>query len=175
MPNRKKPSPDLEDVVSQVGGFREYWGFKNVHGRIWAHLFLAGRPLDSNELIERLHISKALVSMSIADLMEYDVIRVTGKSERGTTTYDYNPDIASVIANVLRKRERRLLTRLSTATRLLADLPREMDGRCKVIHDRAEELDRMVKTAEAALDGMLMFREVSFRPWSGFNSSKSNP
>lgn len=174
MPNRKKPSPELEDVVSQVGGFIEYWGFKNVHGRIWAHLFLAGRPLDSNELIERLHISKALVSMSIADLAEYDVIRTAGKSERGTITYEYNPDITSVIANVLRKRERRLLARLSTATRLLAEMPREMDGRCKVLHDRAEHLDQMVKTAETALDDMLMFRDVSFAPWSGFNSHGVN-
>lgn len=174
MPGTKKPSPELEDVANQVGGFIEYWGFKHVHGRLWAHLFLAGKPLDANQLIERLHVSKALVSLSIADLLEYDVIRVVGKSDRGTTQYECTPDLTSVIGNVLRKRERRLLARLSTATRLLADLPREMDGRCQVVSDRAKQLDQMVKTAETALDGMLMFRDVSFAPWSGFNALKTH-
>lgn len=169
MPLKRKPSPELEDVVTQIGHFIEYWGFKNVHGRIWAHLFLAGCPLDSNELIERLSISKALVSMSISDLMEYDVIRASGKSERGTIVYECNPDLPTVIANVLRKRERRLLARLSAATRTLGSMPREMDGKCGVRHNRVEKLDQMVKTAEATLDGLLMFRDVSFAPWAGFN------
>lgn len=169
MPHKRKPSPELEDVVTQIGDFIEYWGFKNVHGRIWAHLFLAGCPLDSNELIERLGISKALVSMSISDLMEYDVIRAAGKSDRGTIVYDCNPDLPTVIANVLRKRERRLLARLSAATRTLAALPREMDGKCEVQHHRVEKLDGMIRTAEVTLDGLLMFRDVSFAPWAGFH------
>ncbi len=173
MPFKRKPSPELEDVVAQIGGFIEYWGFKNVHGRIWAHLFLAGCPLDSNELIERLGISKALVSMSISDLMEYDVIRAVGKSERGTIVYDCNPDLPNVIANVLRKRERRLLTRLSAATRTLTSLPRELDGKCGVHHDRIEKLDQMVKTAETTLDALLLFRDVSFAPWAAFHCGDS--
>lgn len=174
MSHRRKPSPELEDVVTQIGDFIEYWGFKNVHGRIWAHLFLAGCPLDSNELIVRLGISKALVSMSISDLMDYNVIRASGKSERGTTVYDCNPDLSSVIANVLRKRERRLLARLSAATRTLSSMPREMDGKCGVRHDRVEKLDNMVRTAESTLDGLLMFRDVSFAPWAGFHSESSD-
>lgn len=169
MPHRRKPSPELDDVVTQIGDFIEYWGFKNVHGRIWAHLFLAGCPLDSTDLITRLGISKALVSMSISELMEYDVIRAAGKSERGTIVYDCNPDLPSVIANVLRKRERRLLARLSAATRTLTSLPREMDGKCEVHHGRAGKLNEMVRTAESTLDGLLMFRDVSFAPWAGFN------
>lgn len=169
MPKRK-PSPELEDVVTQIGDFIEYWGFKNVHGRIWTHLFLAGCPLDSPELITRLGISKALVSMSISDLMEYNVIRAAGKSERGTIFYECNPDLPSVIANVLRKRERRLLARLSAAVRALGTLPREMDGKCGVEHGRIEKLDEMVRTAEITLDGLIMFRDVSFAPWATFHA-----
>jgi hypothetical protein len=106
--------------------------------------------------------------MSISELMEYDVIRVGGKSERGTLFYNCNPDLPTVIANVLRKRERRLLARLSAATRTLASLPREMDGKCGVTHGRVEKLDGMVRTAESTLDGLLMFRDVSFAPFAAF-------
>ena len=176
MPHKRKPSPELDDVVSQIGDFIEYWGFKNVHGRIWAHLFLAGCGLDSTELIQRLGISKALVSMSISEMMEYDVIRSGGKSDRGTILYNCNPDLPTVIANVLRKRERRLLARLSAATRTLSAMPREMDGRCGVTHERIEKLNHMVRTAESTLDGLLMFRDVSFAAFSSFQfEGKSSP
>lgn len=168
MPKRK-PSPELEDVVSQIGDFIESWGFKNVHGRIWAHIFLAGCPLDSTALIIRLGISKALVSMSISDLMEYNVIRAAGKTERGTICYDCNLDLPTIIANVLRKRERRVLARLAAATKILTALPREMDGKCEVQHDRVQKLDSMVRTAESALDGLLMYRDVSFAPFAAFH------
>lgn len=114
--------PELEDVVNQIGEFTQHWGFKNVHGRIWVHLFLTSEPLDAADLIERLKISKALVSMSINDLIDYDVIQANGKSSRGSTLYRANPDVISVIENVLRKRERHMLSRISTATRLLKKL-----------------------------------------------------
>lgn len=104
--------PEMEDVASQIGEFIEYWGFKNVHGRIWTHLFLAETPLDASDIVERLCISKALVSMSISDLLEYEVIQFAGKSERSTVLYKANPNVTSVIVNVLRKRERRMLSRI---------------------------------------------------------------
>ncbi|MDX9732177.1 MAG: hypothetical protein RBT63_10435 [Bdellovibrionales bacterium] len=173
MPHRKKPSPELEDVVSQIGDFIEYWGFKNVHGRIWAHLFLAETPLSAAELVGRLGVSKALVSMSISDLLDYDVVRTAGKSARGTQLYESNPDLPNVIANVIRKRERRLLTRLSAATRALAGLPPNLVGGCIVNEARVQQLDSMVKSAELTLDSLLTFRDVSFAPLMGFQCDHS--
>jgi DNA-binding transcriptional regulator GbsR (MarR family) len=161
--------PELEDVASQVGEFIEYWGFKNVHGRIWTHLFLSDEPLDAGELIERLGISKALVSMSISDLLEYEVIQLAGKGPKSTATYRANPDVTTVIANILRKRERRMLGRVSSATRQLRDLPKESRGNIKLSPVRLDSLMDMIRTAEGALDGVLKFSDVSFEHWSAFN------
>lgn len=164
--------PELEDVVNQVGEFIEYWGFKNVHGRIWVHLFLADEPLDAADLIERLGISKALVSMSISDLIDYDVIQVAGKSARGTTLYRANTDVTTVITNVLRKRERRLLSRISSASRLLKELPENSRGSIRLSSDRIQVLVDMVRAAEQSLDGMLQMTDVNFDCWSTFNDLK---
>lgn len=161
--------PELEDVVNQIGEFIEYWGFKNVHGRIWVHLFLADEPLDAADLIERLGISKALVSMSISDLIDYDVIQIAGKSGRGTTLYKANQDVTTVITNVLRKRERRLLSRISSASRLLKDLPEDARGTVRLNSTRIQSLLEMVRAAELTMDGMLQMSEVSFQCWSNFN------
>ena len=169
--NETRPTvpPELEDVVNQVGEFIEYWGFKNIHGRIWVHIFLAEEFLDASELIERLGVSKALISMSIADLIEYDVIHVAGKTARGTVTYASNPNLLNVIMNVLRKRERRMLARFSAATRLLKSLPKSHPDRSiPVDAARVETLAEMAQTAESLLDAMLQLKPMNFATLTGF-------
>ncbi len=170
-----KVQPELDDVVSQIGEFIEYWGFKNVHGRIWAHVFLSNEPLDAGDLIERLQISKALVSMSISDLMEYDVIQVAGKSARGTVTYIANPHVTSVVTGVLRMRERRLLSRISAATKLLKD--HKAKGEIELSDDRVHTLHDMVRTAEMCMDTILSLGDVDFSYWARFDeeAEESSP
>ncbi len=167
-----KIQPELEEVVAQIGVFIEYWGFKNVHGRIWAHVYLAEAPLDAGDLIERLEISKALVSMSISDLMEYDVIQVAGKSARGTVTYVANPNVTSVVIGVLRKRERRMLSRIAAATKVLKDFKKHggaKDTSVQLSSDRLASLHEMVLTAEDSMDAILRLGDVSFQEWRRFD------
>lgn len=160
-----KVSPELEDVVAQIGEFIEYWGFKNVHGRIWAHLYLSASPLDAGDLIERLGISKALVSMSISDLMEYDVVQTAGKSPRGTVTYEANPNVTSVVTGVLRKRERRMLSHIAAATKVL----RKHKDAGALDPERVQLLHEMVASAEESLDAILQLGDVDFKDWKRFD------
>lgn len=167
MNSRKNLVPtELEEVANQVGEFIEYWGFKNVHGRIWAHIYVAARPLDAGDLVELLGISKALVSMSLSDLMDYDVIQIAGKSERGTVIYQSNPNVVSVVMGVLRKRERKLLSRIAGATKLLKD---SKTGPMELNRERLNSLHDLVLTAEESLDTILHLGEVSFEDFEKFD------
>jgi DNA-binding transcriptional regulator GbsR (MarR family) len=169
-----KIQPELEDVVAQIGEFIEYWGFKNVHGRIWAHLYLSTEPLDANDLIERLSISKALVSMSLSDLMEYDVVQIVGKSSRGTITYSANPNVTSVVMGVLRKRERRMLSRIASATKILKEQKKKIKGEVDLSIDRVQLLHEMVLTAEDSMDAILQLGDVDFNDWRKFDGGKES-
>ena len=62
-------------VVDAVGSLMELWGFRRQLGRIWAVLFLSERPLAAPELCERLQISTGLLSMSLAELRRWAVVR----------------------------------------------------------------------------------------------------
>lgn len=162
---RAEVSPELEEVAAQIGVFIEYFGFKNVHGKIWAHLYVAASPLDAGDLIETLGVSKALISMSLSDLMDYDVIQIAGKSERGTITYKANPNVVTVVMGVLRKRERKLLSRIAGATKVL-ESRRTLPG---LNPERLKSLHEMVLTAEESLDTILQLGEVSFEDFQKFD------
>ena len=147
--------PELEELAAQVGEFIQYWGFKKVHGRIWTHLFLSDHPLDAGDLGKRLKISKALVSMSIADLMEYDVIEEVGKGDQGTTLYRANPDQTKVIFNVLRRRERRLLASVHGAWQQLARVPSSGGAPAGIDAKEVSRLGAWITSAQALLDAMI--------------------
>jgi DNA-binding transcriptional regulator GbsR (MarR family) len=143
----------------------EYWGFKKIHGRIWTHIFLADSPLDAGTLLRRLDVSKALMSMSLAELLDHDVIQVAGKSESGTTTYKANPDITHTILTILRKRERRMLSRASSAAKILSNLN---DAEPPLNRSRVKSLQALIAQAEDTLDCLLGLKSVDFAGWKDF-------
>lgn len=164
--------PELEDLASEVGDFICYWGFKKIHGRLWTHIYLSSEPLDAGQLMQRLGVSKALISLTLNDLIRYEVIAESGKSNRGTQTYIANPDVLDVILNVLRRRERKMLARAETSHRMLTSLSPERLQRACLHSERIEALGRMVHQATNALSSLLELATVDLKAWEEINEGK---
>ena len=148
--------PELDELAKKIGAFMVYWGFKEIHGRIWCHLFLSGKPLDAGDLIERLGVSKALISISLSDLLEYNVVQELGKGELGTLIYKANDDLTTVICNVLEKREKKMMSSITFACKKLADVSDSHKSGANVSADRMESLEHLITLAEGVLDHFLM-------------------
>lgn len=177
---------ELEEFASEVGQFMEYWGFKKVHGQIWCHIYLSDKPLDAAELMRRLHISKALVSISLKELLDFGVIEEAGKSERGTRLYRPREDLAAMILDTLRRRERKMMARIRTSHSLLERLdPEELQQhgieRQKVallgmlIRLVEQSLDQMIKRQNGSVFELLGILSQSLAPLSNSNSSPQPP
>jgi len=166
--------PELEELASEVGEFICYWGFKKIHGRIWTHIYLAAHPLDAGQLMQRLKVSKALISLSLNDLLKYDVILESGKSNRGTQTYIPNPDVLDVILNVLRRRERKMLTKAETSHKMLSSLNDENLNRARLNRERVEALGRMISQAQNALSSLLELATVDLTNWEEINENRKS-
>ena len=151
--------PELSELSYQVGKFMEYWGFKRIHGRIWLHLYLASEPLDAGDLIARLGISRALASLSIADLLKYSVIQEVGASPAGTILYHANPHVLKVITHVLRTRERKMLARIHSACNHLEALARPTKTRAGLNEERVHEVRDMAGGAYMVLNAALKYVE----------------
>lgn len=158
--------PELKTFVDQVGDFIEYWGFKNVQGRIWAHLYLSKEPLDAAELMKRLDVSKGLISISLKDMLQFQVIEECGKSDRGTVVYHANPNQRQVIFNVLRQRERMMMSRVSTSIRVLDKMPKKDKEKMKISNEGLESARELVDQAESFLDIILSSEDQATEVWS---------
>jgi len=168
MDKKNVRSPEIDELSEQVGEFIRYWGFKKIHGKIWLQIYLAEEPLDAAGLIARLGISKALVSMSINDLLSYRVILPKGKSARGTQLYTANPDLMEAVLGVLRARERKMLSRIQASYTLVKKSSVEGKKVFGVDPGKVGQLGELIGAAEDVLDAFLDFKQVDMSVWARF-------
>ena len=159
----------MKELSEMIGDFIRYWGFKQIHGRIWCLIYLSADPLDAGELMKCLGVSKALMSLSIKDLLEYEVIQEGEKTDRGTQTYIANPDVIGVITNVLRTRERKMLAQIKTSQNLVSDLPQSDIEASNINPDRLKQLGVMIEEAQDTLDGLLGLATLDLKEWDKIN------
>jgi DNA-binding transcriptional regulator GbsR (MarR family) len=101
------------DVCAAVGDFIEYWGFKSIHGRVWAIIALSREPLVQVQIAQQLGVSRSLVSGVMAELGERGLVRsVDG---RRNSPYVAVTEFWPTVASVLRNREWMLLERTRQA------------------------------------------------------------
>ncbi|WP_242339198.1 GbsR/MarR family transcriptional regulator [Anaeromyxobacter sp. SG66] len=110
-------------VADAVGALMELWGFRRQLGRVWAVLFLSERPLAAPELCDRLHISTGLLSMSLAELRHWGVVRTVAVPGDRKEHFEAETNVWRLVANVLRAREKRAVEEaLATFERVLHEL-----------------------------------------------------
>lgn len=149
---KPKLMPELKELENLVGEFIQYWGFKKIHGRIWAHLYTSTEPLDSQMLMDRLKVSKGLMSLAVRDLIDYDVIQPVSTGKHGVTFYRANPDLMYVITNVLRKREAVMMSAVhSCVDRLISKNLKELD-QSKIDLTNLENIKKMTTSAQGLLE-----------------------
>ncbi len=170
--------PELEELAHQIGEFMEYWGYKKVHGHIWCHLFLSSRPLDAADIMHRLNISKALVSISLKELLQHGVIEEAEKSERGTRTYRAREDITQPILETLRRREQRMITRILGAHTILSRFENTELQQLDIDRRKLEFLGNMIRFVDMSLDNIVKRRWSAIADFFNLKSRifpKQNP
>lgn len=105
-----------ESMLDGLSQLSSYFGFSKVMGQLYGALLMNGEPLSLDDLMERLDISKASVSMNLRTLEHMGMVRqvwVRGKAGR-RKYYEAETDFLQIIANILSGREMRDVERAIT-------------------------------------------------------------
>jgi DNA-binding transcriptional regulator GbsR (MarR family) len=147
--------PQANDLAEQIGELVYSWGFKRIHGRMWTHLMLSERPLDASDFVRILDISKALVSISLRELQQFEFVQMAGKSARGTQLYRINTNFNEVVTAVLRERERKQVTLVQTAFQNLLSQTPAARTEAGLSNDSVAQLGDWIGTGSRVLDAFL--------------------
>ncbi|MEZ4459592.1 MAG: hypothetical protein R3E66_07640 [bacterium] len=153
-------------VVETIGEFIKFWGFSKHHGRIWALLYTTEVPLNSRDIQDHLEMSAGLVSMSIKELLHWDVIvKVWVQGDR-KDYYRANSDVWHMITRVMREREYHLI---QSSMRDLDDALGELEisdlsaERIAYLKPRIEALIELAESFAAFLNMLLNQAEANIK------------
>lgn len=160
----------LGTLAEQIGFFIQYWGFKKIHGQLWTYIYLSSRPVSAHELGKKLGVSKALISLSMKDLVEYNLIQQVESENKKTKLFVANPEVFNVILNVLRQREAQMLQKIDKTFLNLEKVcaennPEDLDPK------RIEQLGQMISIANLLLQNLIDLKTVDV---SSLFSSEAN-
>jgi len=144
-------------VADAVGAIMELWGFRRQLGRIWAVLFLSDRPLAAPDLCERLRISTGLLSMSLAELRRWGVVRSVEIPGDRKEHFEPETNVWKLVARVLREREKRAVegalatfeSALAEVRAALADVDPAVKAAARF---KAKRLELLADLSRAALN-----------------------
>ena len=69
-------TPTAKRFVLHWGEMGTAWGVNRTVGQIYALLFVAERPLNADEIVERLGVSRSNVSMGLKELQAWQLVKL---------------------------------------------------------------------------------------------------
>jgi DNA-binding transcriptional regulator GbsR (MarR family) len=142
----------LQKLAVGIGQFIRYWGFRKIHGEIWAVVYLSPAPMSGVEIGKILKVSKALVSPALKEL-EFEGLILQTKSENSKTKrYIAEEDVAKIIQGVLKRREIPMIEKIWQHH---SDLSLQIKNKESVNLDRLQKMGLMIQMAQMGLATLL--------------------
>ena len=154
----KQELKKLQELSTFIGHFIRYWGFRNIHGEIWAVVFLVKHPLSGVEIGKILKVSKALISPAIKELESEGLIRQVKSENSKTKRYSAEENVAKIIHGVLNRREKPLIEKIHQSHH---NLSRESYNSEFLDGERLEKMGIMIQSAQIGLGTLL----ETDQPW----------
>lgn len=148
-----------DSMLDGLGQLADYFGFSKVMGQLYGTLLLNDGPLSLDEIMERLNISKANVSMNIRSLELLGFVRqvwVRGGNGR-RKYYEAETDFWKILTNVIGGREMRDIAR---TIEVLDDNSQRLMSAMNQMTPQDQETARLYVQRMAQLQVMFRFAQV---------------
>ncbi|MBL8764805.1 MAG: transcriptional regulator [Phycisphaerae bacterium] len=142
--------------ISAWGQMGATWGISRTMAEIHALLFITGESLCTDDVMERLHISRGNASMSLRALCDWGIVTRAHRRGDRKEYFEAEQDAWSILQKVVReriKREINPLLALLYEIRELTGVPGETE--------RAREADTAVSAHNTRMDAMLQLLRVT--------------
>ena len=159
-------------VADMVGELMEFWGFKRAMGRVWALLYTSPRALPAAEIGDGLQMSAGAVSMTLAELTKWGVVKRSWVPGDRRDFYEAETSVWKLVSRVVRERELALVReakeRFLDADRALAAAAHggstDDKKRRAFERERVGQLRSLAETGEKLLSALVAGEAISAAP-----------
>lgn len=133
-----------QDFVLHFGEMGSRWGINRTVGQIYAVLFLADRPLNAEDIVARLGVSRSNVSMGLKELQAWELVRLQHLPDDRRDYFTTPDDLWQIVRTLVEQRKKREIDPTLTKLRDLSLQAPETDAD-RHAHARIEELRELIE------------------------------
>ena len=100
-------SPIVQTFVLHFGEMGSRWGINRTVGQIYALLYVSAEPLNADDIVERLGISRSNVSMGLKELQSWNLVRLQHKPGDRRDYFTTPDDIWQIVRTLAEERKKR--------------------------------------------------------------------
>lgn len=96
-----------DEFIAAWGQMGSSWGISRTMAEVHALLHITGEPLNTDEVMDRLRISRGNASMSLRSLVEWGIVQRVHKRGDRKEYFQSEQDVWSLARTIIRERLRR--------------------------------------------------------------------
>jgi DNA-binding transcriptional regulator GbsR (MarR family) len=138
--------------VAAWGQMGTAWGISRTMAEVHALLYITGEPMNTDDIMERLQISRGNASMSLRALLDWGIVQRTHKRGDRKEYFGAEQDVWSLFRAIVRERMKREIDPLLASLFEIRDMTGVEVGRRGGAEDKQAVLEHNKR-----LDAMLSF------------------
>lgn len=137
--------------VAAWGQMGSAWGISRTMAEVHALLYITGRPLCTDDVMQRLEISRGNASMSLRALLDWGIVTRTHKRGDRKEYYLAEQDVWAMFRAIVRERMKREVDPLRVSLHEIRDLtpetklPAKPEPTAEAVRDHNQRLDSMLE------------------------------
>jgi len=152
----------VDRFVEFWGQMASNWGINRTMAQVYALLYCAERPLNTDDIMERLQISRGSANMNLRSLVDWNLLEKTTVSGSRKDHYVAEKDVWQITARIIEKREqqevRPVKARLQSFAEHLASDETALDERPEAdrqLYRRLQNLIELMEVFEGVSEALL--------------------
>ena len=152
-----------QQFIASWGAFGSQWGINRTMAQIHALLLVHPEPLNQDDIMEQLNISRGNANMNIRELINWGLVeRVIVPGER-KEYFSAEKDIWKVVKQIVKERKKRELEPMLQLLDKLEEVEGDKrDKHVKTFVDTVSSIKKLGKQADKTLDMMVRAEENWF-------------
>jgi DNA-binding transcriptional regulator GbsR (MarR family) len=138
----------LDRFIHLWGDMAAQWGINRTMAQIHALLYAENRPLDTDEIMDRLDVSRGNANTNLRLLVDWRLARKTQRTGSRKDYYVAEGDIWRLTATIIEERRRREILPVERALRGVADSLHAAPSATEDERAFADRIERMVELLE---------------------------
>lgn len=106
-PIRTELEQTQDRFIASWGQMAGAWGISRTMAEVHALLYITGQPMNTDEIMDRLQISRGNASMSVRALLDWGIIHKTHRRGDRKEYFEADQDVWSIFRAIVRERMKR--------------------------------------------------------------------